>query len=106
VLTHGLDTLRSARASVDLSRLDANYRAVAAASGLPLMPVVKADAYGHGAVHVARRLEALGAPLLAVAHVEEGAALRAAGIRGPIVVLAGCEPARLQRALPSRSPSI
>ncbi len=93
-MSHGLETLRSARATVDLARLDHNYRAVAAASGLPLMPVVKADAYGHGAVHVARRLEALGAPLLAVAHVEEGAALRSAGIRTPIVVLAGCEPAQ------------
>ena len=50
------------------------------------MPVVKADAYGHGAVAVARALVGLGAPMLAVAYAEEGAALRAAGIQVPIVI--------------------
>ena len=73
---------------MDLSRLAANYRAVAAAVALPVMPVVKADAYGHGAAGVARSLEALGAPLLAVAYPEEGVALRAAGVRIPNLVLA------------------
>jgi alanine racemase len=53
------------------------------------MPVVKADAYGHGAVHVARRLQREGVPMLAVAYAEEGVALRVAGITVPIVVLTG-----------------
>ncbi len=79
--------LRPARARVDLGRLRANYHAVAGASPVPLMPVIKADAYGHGAVAVAQAFEGLGAPLLAVAYPEEGAALRAAGVRAPIVVL-------------------
>jgi alanine racemase len=56
------------------------------------MPVVKADAYGHGAAHVARRLVVEGAPMLAVAYPEEGAALREAGVKLPIVVLAGFAP--------------
>jgi len=77
-------------ARVDLARLAANYRAVAASCAVPLMPVVKADAYGHGADRVGRVLESLGAPMLAVAYHEEGVALRRAGIRVPILVLTGC----------------
>jgi len=84
-----LDGLRPARATVDLDRLSGNYRAVQAAVSVPLMPVVKADAYGHGAARVGRHLEGLGAARLAVAFVEEGIALRAAGVRVPVVVLAG-----------------
>jgi alanine racemase len=81
--------LRPARARFDLDRLAANYLAVAAAAGRPVMPVVKADAYGHGAARVSRHLSALGAPMLAVAYPEEGVVLRAAGVRAPIVVMAG-----------------
>jgi len=77
-------------ARVDLARLAANYRALAASTAVPLMPVVKADAYGHGAARVGRVLTGLGAPMLAVAYAEEGAALRRAGIRAPILVLTGC----------------
>jgi alanine racemase len=84
-----LEGLRPARATVDLDRLAANYRAVQAAAAVPIMPVVKADAYGHGAAQVSRHLESLGVPRLAVAYVEEGLALRAAGVRVPIVILAG-----------------
>jgi alanine racemase len=82
-------SLRPARARVDLDRLAANYDAVAAYARVPLLPVVKADAYGHGAVAVARRLARAGATRFAVAYPEEGAALREAGIAGDIVVLAG-----------------
>jgi alanine racemase len=84
-----LATLRGARARVDLDRLADNYRAVAAYSSVPLMPVVKADAYGHGAAVVGRHLAALGAPLLAVSYVEEALALRRAGVTVPVVLLAG-----------------
>jgi alanine racemase len=51
------------------------------------MPVVKADAYGHGAGHVARRLAEEGALIFAVAVVEEGLELRRAGITQPILVM-------------------
>jgi alanine racemase len=84
-----LDGLRPARATVDLDRLAGNYRALQSAASVPIMPVVKADAYGHGAAHVGRHLEGLGAQRLAVAYVEEAVALRGAGVRVPIVVLAG-----------------
>jgi alanine racemase len=82
-------SLRPARARVDLDRLAANYDAVAAFARVPLLPVVKADAYGHGAAAVARRLARAGATGFAVAYPEEGAELRAAGIAGDVVVLAG-----------------
>lgn len=85
----GLAGLRPVQARVDLDRLAGNYRALSTYSPVPLMPVVKADAYGHGAAVVGRHLEELGAPMLAVAYVEEGALLRAAGVRVPVVVLAG-----------------
>ena len=87
-----LSRLRPARARIDLDRLAANYHAVATHARRPVMAVVKADAYGHGAAQVARRLVAEGAPLLAVAYPEEGAALREVGIKVPIVILAGFAP--------------
>ncbi|MFI5184522.1 MAG: alanine racemase [Vicinamibacteria bacterium] len=85
-------TLRPEEARIDLSRLAANFRAIEAFAGRPLMPVVKADAYGHGASRVALFFEALGAPLLTVAFVEEGISLRRAGVKAPIVVMAGAGP--------------
>src|SRR5439155_24942142 len=91
-----LAALRPARARLDLDRLAANYLAVAAAAGRPVMPVVKADGYGHGAARVSRHLVALGAPMLAVAYAEEGAVLRFAGVRAPIVVLAGFTPGQVR----------
>ncbi|PYQ24361.1 MAG: alanine racemase [Acidobacteria bacterium] len=94
-----LPMLRPARARMDLDRLAANYLAVAAAAGRPVMPVVKADAYGHGAARLSRHLAALGAPMLAVAYVEEGTVLRAAGFRSPIVVLAGFGPGQVRSLL-------
>jgi alanine racemase len=84
--------LARAEARVDLARLAANYQAVATFARRPLMPVVKADAYGHGAARVARVFESLGAPLLAVTYAAEGVALREAGLRTAVVVLAGCSP--------------
>jgi alanine racemase len=87
-----LSRLRPARATIDLDRLAANYHAIAAHAQRAVMPVVKADAYGHGAASVARRLVVEGAPLLAVAYPEEGAALREVGVKLPIVVLTGFAP--------------
>ncbi|MBE0593377.1 MAG: alanine racemase [Gemmatimonadales bacterium] len=74
--------------AVDLPSLLANARAVReAARGARLLPVVKADAYGLGAVPVARALERLDPWGFAVATIDEGAALRLAGIARPILVL-------------------
>ena len=63
----------------------------------PVYAVVKADAYGHGAAAVARRLEAEGADRFAVAQSDEGVALRRAGIAGEILVLSYAEAADLPR---------
>ncbi|HSB17251.1 MAG TPA: alanine racemase [Bryobacteraceae bacterium] len=75
---------------VSLGQISENFRAVrtAVGSGVEVMAVVKADAYGHGAGEVSRRLEADGARWLAVSNVGEGAALRRAGIGARIVVMA------------------
>ncbi len=76
-------------AEIDLSALEHNVRAIRAA--LPpekrFLGVVKADAYGHGAVEVSRRLEACGAEYLAVACIDEALELRRAGITLPILIL-------------------
>jgi alanine racemase len=74
-------------AEIDLDAIRHNVRTLAAlASPAKLCAVVKADAYGHGAVPIARALEPL-SNALAVSLVEEGLELRAAGIRAPIFVL-------------------
>jgi alanine racemase len=59
--------------------------------------VVKADAYGHGAAAVARRLAAAGADRFAVAQADEGVALRRAGVAGEVLVLSYAEAADLPR---------
>jgi alanine racemase len=85
---------------VDLAALEGNLRAIAAMSGgLPAMPVVKADAYGHGMVPVARTLEAAGAAALCVATLDEAVALRDAGIEAPLLVLYPIPPAEVASAI-------
>src|SRR5947207_6139085 len=88
--------VRPTTARIDLAALQSNYRHIVeflaeerARAGLPApgaIAVVKANAYGHGAIEVARALEDAGADLLACADIEEGAALRAAGVRAEILV--------------------
>jgi alanine racemase len=76
------------RAIVDLDAIASNYRFLAArVAPRPVYAVVKADAYGHGAVPVAARLARAGADRFAVANPEEGAALRRGGVAGEILVL-------------------
>lgn len=74
---------------IDLAALRHNAALLqkALAPGCRLMAVVKADAYGHGAVPVARCLQEQGVRGFAVACAAEGAALRKAGVRGEILVL-------------------
>ena len=75
---------------VSLSQIAANFRAIrkVAGPGVTVMPVVKADAYRHGAVEVSRVLEEAGARWLAVSNVHEGIALRESGINSRILVMA------------------
>jgi serine/alanine racemase len=63
--------------------------------GCELMPAVKANAYGHGAVPVARELNRLGVGAFCVASAEEGAELREHGVRGEILILGYTHPKRL-----------
>ena len=85
------------RCWVEVSReqIAANFRAVrdAVGRGVEVMPVVKADAYRHGAVEVSRVLEAEGVRWLAVSSVDEGVALRENGIGTRILVMADFLPA-------------
>jgi alanine racemase len=82
--------IRPTWAEIDLEALVANVSAVRAlAPRTDVLAVVKANAYGHGAVVVGRALEATSVRMLAVALVEEGVELRNAGVRKPILVLGG-----------------
>ncbi len=80
---------RPTRAIVDLDAIAGNFRALAERAGGSerVFPVLKANAYGHGAVPVARRLVREGAVRFAVALLEEGIELREAGIEGEILLL-------------------
>lgn len=80
---------RPTRVRVDLDALSHNLGVLRAAAGVPVMGVVKANAYGHGLVPVARHLQAQGVDQLGVAFLEEGVALRRAGIHLPILVMGG-----------------
>lgn len=81
-------------AEVDLNLLEANLQALRrwVTQRVRIIAVIKADAYGHGAVPVARRLERAGVDALAVAIVEEGLVLRDAGVRSSLLVLNGFWP--------------
>lgn len=80
---------RPSRIHVDLDALTHNLRALQARAGVPVMGIVKANAYGHGLVPVALHLQGQGIAQLGVAFVEEGIALRQAGVTIPILVMGG-----------------
>lgn len=85
-----VEAIRPTRAVVDLEALATNLRAIRAiAPAAEVFGVIKADAYGHGAVQVARRLAREGADGLCVALPEEGIELRQAGLRLPVLILGG-----------------
>ncbi len=81
--------LRATRAEINLDNLAHNLKCFRAhvAKNTALMAVVKADAYGHGAVEVAKCALGHGASRLGVAFAEEGVALRKSGISAPILVM-------------------
>ena len=80
--------MRPAQALIDLAALRHNYQLARECSGGKALAVVKADAYGHGAVPCAQALQAE-ADGFAVACIEEALELRAAGITQPILLLEG-----------------
>ncbi|MDB6137218.1 MAG: alr [Verrucomicrobiaceae bacterium] len=84
------DVLRPTRVEVDLSRLAANLSAIRSHVGqAKVMPVLKANAYGHGLIEVALLMVELGADYLGAAFLEEGLLLRNQGITTPILILGG-----------------
>ena len=101
-------TLRHAQhrptwAEIDLDVIAANLAVVRQRLGATeVLAVVKADAYGHGAVPVSRRLEREGVAWLGVALPEEGVEIRAAGVATPILVLGGFAPAQAGLVLDHR----
>ncbi len=80
---------RPTRIKVDLDAITHNLHAIRAHVRVPVMAIVKANAYGHGLVPVGLHLQANGVEQLGVAFVEEGIALRNAGVTVPILVLGG-----------------
>jgi alanine racemase len=93
---------RPARIRIDLHALRYNYKLLRQAHGGRALAVLKADAYGHVAIACARALAAC-ADGFAVAFGDEAAALRAAGVRAPLLVLEGVfSPAELRTAARER----
>ncbi|MHC1693933.1 MAG: alanine racemase [Eubacteriales bacterium] len=76
-------------AEIDLDALSENYKAISRrlSGGAGLMAVVKADAYGHGALACSKRLECEGAACFAVSSMDEAVQLRQGGIEKPILIL-------------------
>ena len=95
-----MDCLKRTWAEISLDNLNHNYHALREKlpGGTRFLGVVKADAYGHGAVPVSRYLVELGAEYLAVSNIEEAIQLRRGGIRGPILIL-GYTPPELADSL-------
>jgi len=86
---------------IDLNALRDNLTQVRGLvkGGADILAMVKADAYGHGAVPVARELEAAGVALLGVATAEEGIELRQAGVTLPVLILGGIYPGEYPKYL-------
>lgn len=87
---------------VNLSAVAQNTRRVLARAEVPLMAVLKGDAYGHGAVEVARTALAEGAEWLSAARMGEARVLRAAGLDAPLLVFGVATPLEVDEAIASR----
>lgn len=88
ISTNGL--VRPTLVEVDLTRLTENYHSIRnKVAPAKVMPILKANAYGHGLVEVAQHMEKLGVDYLGVAVLEEGILLRERGVTAPILVLGG-----------------
>jgi alanine racemase len=88
ITTNGV--VRPTKVEVNLDRLTDNFQAICQkVTPAKVMTILKANAYGHGLVEVARHMVGLGADYLGVAVLEEGLLLREQGIRAPVLVLGG-----------------
>ena len=91
-------TLARAQVEIDVAALQRNATAVARRTGVPLLPMIKADAYGLGAGQICRALESLNPWGYGVATVAEGEELRALGVTRPIVIFTPLLESQLARA--------
>jgi len=88
ITTNGV--LRPSYITVDLTRLTQNFEAIQKHVGdVTVMPIIKANAYGHGLVEVGKHMASLGVTYLGVAYLEEAILLRESGVNTPILVLGG-----------------
>ena len=96
--------LRRTWAEIDLDALAHNYRQAREKTGpdVKYLGVVKADAYGHGAIQISRKLEELGADYLAVSSLDEARELRQGGIWAPILILGHTPPAMVPQLIAYR----
>ena len=84
------DVVRPTLVEVNLARIQKNFYAIKEHVGpCKIMAILKANAYGHGLIHIAKHMEFLGVDYIGVAVLEEGILLREAGINLPILVLGG-----------------
>ncbi len=84
-----ISIMRPSRVEIDLKKLEDNIKKIKEKlTDKKILAVVKADAYGHGAVAVSSRAAAMGVDFLGVGIAEEGIELRNAGIQTPIIILA------------------
>ncbi|MDA3793398.1 MAG: alanine racemase [Elusimicrobia bacterium] len=83
---------RPTKAVISLNNIRSNFKKIKELTDAKIMPVVKADAYGHGAVRVAALLEREGSDMLGVATIEEGIKLRKNNIKIPVLVLGSVYP--------------
>src|SRR2546430_13829448 len=98
--TIATDELRPTRIEVDLDVLAENYGAIAAhVAPARVMPILKANAYGHGLVEVGRVVERLRAPYIGVAYLEDGVGLRKHGVRMRVLGLGGILGSQIPRFL-------
>ncbi|WP_045246112.1 alanine racemase [Thermus filiformis] len=91
--------MRTAWLEIDLDALEYNWRLIQTKAQGEVIPVLKADAYGHGALFLARYLLARGARRVAVARVSEGRALRQGGVEGEVLLLGSLHPLEAEEAL-------
>ena len=98
------ESLRRTWAEIDLDALAYNYHQARRRIGpeVKYLGVVKADAYGHGAVQVARKLEVLGTDYLAVSSLDEARELRQGGIEAPFLILGHTPPDMVPQLIRNR----
>ncbi len=84
---------------IDLGGLTRNFKIISETTGTTLMPVIKANAYGHGLEKIAKSLEIAGAEWFGVARIEEALLLREIGIKSKIIVLGYTAPTRVPHAI-------